>query len=281
MLRKISCNEIKEKIARLAIESNIYLPPDIKQALQKAQETEISPLGKEILSDLLLNQEIAAQEKMPLCQDTGMAVVFVELGQDVHIEGGLLEDAINQGIAQGYKDGYLRKSMLNDPLIRKNTNDNTPAIIHIRLTAGDQLKITLAPKGGGSENMSALAMLKPSAGRQGVKDFVLKTVKEAGSNPCPPLIVGVGIGGNLEKAALLAKTALLRPLDEKNPRVEIAQLEKELLAEINEMNIGPLGFGGQTGALAVAIEIYPCHIACLPVAVNLNCHVARHQSIIL
>jgi fumarate hydratase subunit alpha len=281
MLRKISCNEIKEKIARLAIESNIYLPPDIKQALQKAQETEISPLGKEILSDLLLNQEIAAQEKMPLCQDTGMAVVFVELGQDVHIEGGLLEDAINQGIAQGYKDGYLRKSMLNDPLIRENTNDNTPAIIHIRLTAGDQLKITLAPKGGGSENMSALAMLKPSAGRQGVKDFVLKTVKEAGANPCPPLVVGVGVGGNLEKAALLAKTALLRPLDEKNPRVEIAQLEKELLAEINELNIGPLGFGGQTGALAVAIETYPCHIACLPVAVNLNCHVARHQSIIL
>jgi fumarate hydratase subunit alpha len=281
MLRKISCNEIKEKIARLAIESNLYLPPDVKRALQKAHESETSPLGKEILDDLLLNQEIAAQEKMPLCQDTGMAVVFVDLGQDVHIEGGLLEDAINQGIAQGYKSGYLRKSMLNHPLIRENTNDNTPAIIHIRLTAGDQLKITLAPKGGGSENMSALAMLKPSAGRQGVKDFVLKTVKEAGANPCPPLVVGVGVGGNLEKAALLAKTALLRPLDEKNPQAEIAHLEAELLTEINELNIGPLGFGGKTSALAVAIETYPCHIACLPVAVNLNCHVARHQSIIL
>ncbi|MGI5892295.1 MAG: fumarate hydratase [Bacillota bacterium] len=280
-LKKISFNNIVEKVAEMAIASNRYLPPDVTEALKKSQVHETSELGREILADLLLNQEIAAREKLPLCQDTGMAVVFVELGQDVHIEGGLLEDAINQGIAKGYSEGYLRKSMLNDPLLRQNTNDNTPAILHIKLVAGSNLKITLAPKGGGAENMSAVAMLKPSAGRQGVKDFVLQTVKKAGANPCPPLVVGIGIGGNLEKSALLAKTALLRPLNQAHHQSELAQLEQEILTEINNMNIGPLGFGGTTGALAVAIETYPCHIACLPVAVNLNCHVARHHSVVL
>ncbi|MGI6361982.1 MAG: fumarate hydratase [Bacillota bacterium] len=278
-MKQVSFTDIKTEVAHLAITSNIYLPHDVKNALKEAIKQETSELGQMVLGDLWQNQQIAAEENLPLCQDTGTAVVFVELGQDVHISGGLLEEAINQGIAQGYAQGYLRKSMLNDPLLRENTNDNTPAIIHIQLTAGDKLKITLCPKGGGAENMSKVIMLNPSAGRTGVKEFVLQTIKEAGPNPCPPLVVGVGLGGNLEKAALLAKQALIRPLDERNPRTDLAELEEELLKQINRLGIGPLGFGGQTTALAVAIESYPCHIASLPVAVNLNCHVARHQSV--
>jgi len=230
---------------------------------------------------LMNNAQIAADEKVPMCQDTGFAVVFVELGQDVHIEGGLLEDAVNEGVRRGYTGGYLRKSIVGHPLERVNTGDNTPAVLHVKLVPGEQMKIIVAPKGGGSENMSAIKMLKPAEGVEGVKKFILDTVRAAGPNPCPPVIVGVGIGGTMEKAALIAKEALLRPVGTSSPRPEIAALESEILNDVNALGIGPQGLGGICTALAVHVEIYPAHIASLPVAVNINCHASRHREAIL
>ncbi len=281
MLKTINCEEISRAVAELAFKSNIFLPEDIKKGLDIALKREKNPLACDILGDLILNQKIAAENSLPLCQDTGAAVFFVELGQDIQIKGGLLYDAINQGIARGYTDNYLRKSMVSHPWLRQNTGDNTPAIIHICLKEGDKLKITLMPKGGGAENCSALAMLTPAQDLKGIKDFILKTVKKAGANACPPLIIGIGIGGNFETAPLLAKKALTRNLYQPHPQKEVAALEEELLEEINKMGIGPQGLGGDTTALGVFIEIFPCHIASLPVAVNLNCHVSRHLSVTL
>ncbi|WP_227766269.1 fumarate hydratase [Zhaonella formicivorans] len=280
-MKLITYQTIVAEVKKLCIEANYFLGDDVKTALKTAWHNEISPLGKEILSALYRNSLIASEEQVPICQDTGTAVVFLEIGQDVRIEGGYIYDAVNEGVRQGYTEGYLRKSMVNHPLCRRNTGDNTPAIIHAEIVPGNQLAITVAPKGGGSENMSALAMLTPSAGWTGVKQFVIETVRKAGANPCPPLIVGVGIGGNFEKAALLAKKSLLREVGSPNRDAELAELEKELIKEINNLGIGPQGFGGSVTALAVHIELYPCHIASLPVAVNLNCHVARHKSVIL
>lgn len=281
MARTISFEAIVAAVAELCQKANYSLGPDVQKALREALAGEESPAGKDVLNQILTNIELAAAEEIPLCQDTGVAVVFLEVGQEVQISGGYLYDAVNEGVRKGYTEGYLRKSMVADPLERKNTGDNTPAIIHTKIVPGDQLKITLAAKGGGSENMSALAMLTPAAGREGVKRFVVETVKKAGPNPCPPLVVGVGLGGDFEKAALLAKEALLRPLGEPNPAAHLAALEKELLLEINRLGIGPQGFGGRITALAVHVNAYPCHIASLPVAVNLNCHAARHQSTVL
>mgnify|MGYP000864552413 FL=1 len=262
-------------------EANFNLGNDVMEAFKKFQETETSLTGKEILQILIKNAEIAQEEQAPMCQDTGFAVVFVELGQDVRIEGGNLEDAINEGVRQGYVEGYLRKSIVGHPLERKNTGDNTPAVIHTKIVPGDKLRIIVAPKGGGSENMSAIKMLRPADGVEGVKKFVVDTVKAAGPNPCPPVVVGVGIGGTFEKAALLAKEALLREIGSKSKYPDIAKLEEELLEEINKTGIGPQGLGGRTTALAVHIEIFAAHIASLPVAVNLNCHAARHKEIVL
>ncbi|HHZ01618.1 MAG TPA: fumarate hydratase [Tissierellia bacterium] len=281
-MREVNVKEIANVIERLCIESNYYLPEDVKEALQDSLKKEESPLAKEILQDILKNQEIARRTQVPICQDTGLAVIFLELGQDVRLTGGDLNEAINEGVRRGYKNGYLRKSAVDDPfLVRKNTGDNTPAIIHAKIVAGDKVKIILAPKGGGSENMSALAMLKPSDGVEGIKKFVIDTVDKAGSNPCPPIIVGIGIGGTIEKTTLIAKEALLRTVGQHNPNPEIAKLEKELLEEINKLGIGPQGFGGRTTALAVNIETFPAHIASMPVAINIQCHVARHQEAII
>jgi len=268
-------------VAGLCQEANFQLGADVLAAFEKGLQEETAPAGKDIFRQLLENARIAREESVPMCQDTGFAVVFVEIGQDVHITGGDLYAAINEGVSKGYREGYLRKSILNHPFERQNTGDNTPAVIHCRLVPGDQLKITVAPKGGGSENMSGLKMLKPAEGVAGVKKFVVEQVSFAGPNPCPPIIVGVGIGGTFEKAALLAKEALLRPVGQKNPRPEIAQLEEELLTEINQLGIGPQGLGGRVTALAVHVEVYAVHMASLPVAVNINCHAARHKSITL
>jgi len=281
MARTIPCKDIVETVARLCQEANYYLGQDLKKALEEAYAGEESPTGRDVLKQILANAEIAAAEQIPMCQDTGVAVVFLEVGQEVQIVGGYLYDAVNEGVKKGYTEGYLRKSMVRDPLARQNTGDNPPAVIHTKIVPGDRLKITVAPKGGGSENMSALAMLTPAAGREGVKRFVVETVKKAGPNPCPPVVVGVGLGGNFEKAALLAKEALLRPLGEPNPEPDLAALEQEILNEINRLGIGPQGFGGRITALAVHVNAYPCHIASLPVAVNLNCHAARHKSAVL
>ena len=280
-MREIKASDITESVARLCTEANIKLGDDVYSALQKAEQTEESPVGREVLAQLLENADIARAERMPICQDTGFAVIFVELGQDVHITGSLLNDAINAGVAKGYTEGYLRKSIVAHPLDRKNTGNNTPAVIHVEVVPGDKLKITIAPKGGGSENMSAVNMLKPSDGVEGVKRFVVDTVKSAGPNPCPPIIIGVGIGGTMEKAALLAKKSLLREVGEHNPNPTDAQLEEELLDLVNKTGIGPAGLGGRTTALAVNIETFPCHIASLPVAVNIQCHAARHKEVIL
>ncbi len=268
-------------MAKLCKDANYFLGQDMLDALQKAYDQEISLTGKEIIQQIIDNAEIAKSEEVPMCQDTGFAVIFVELGQEVHIEGGSLEDAINEGVRRGYTDGYLRKSIVGHPLERVNTGDNTPAVIHLKLVPGDKLKITLAPKGGGSENMSAFKMLKPAEGVEGVKQFVLDTVTAAGPNPCPPIVVGVGIGGTFEKSALLSKESLLRSVGTPNPRPEIAELERELLAAVNNLGIGPQGLGGRITAVAVHVEIYPAHIASLPVAVNLNCHASRHKEVIL
>jgi len=282
IMREIGVGIITKEVERLCIESNYYLPEDVKKALEDAAEKEESPLGKEILMDILKNEEIARKNKMPICQDTGLAVVFLEIGQDVRIVGGDLKEAINEGVRRGYKNGYLRKSIVDDPVfLRRNTGNNTPAIIHIDIVQGDKVKIIIAPKGGGSENMSALAMLKPSDGAEGIKKFVIDTVDKAGSNPCPPIIVGVGIGGTVEKATYLAKKALLRKVGEKNPNEAVAKLEEEVLEEINKLGIGPQGFGGIVTALAVHIETFPAHIASMPVAVNIQCHAARHKEAVI
>lgn len=281
-MREINVEEITRTIERLCIESNYYLPQDVKKALEDALDKEESPLAKEILQDMLKNQDIARTNDVPICQDTGLAVIFLELGQDVRLVGGDLNEAIDEGVRRGYKNGYLRKSAVDDPfIIRKNTGDNTPAIIHTKIVPGDKIKLILAPKGGGSENMSALAMLKPSDGIKGIKKFVLDTVDKAGSNPCPPIIVGIGIGGTIEKTTLIAKQSLLRKVGEHNSNPEVAKLEEELLEEINKLGIGPQGFGGRTTALAVNIETFPAHIASMPVAINIQCHVARHQEAII
>jgi fumarate hydratase subunit alpha len=274
-MRQVSVDEVRKVVAAAVIEANTVLPPDVQEALQSALDRESNPAAARFLDIILDNARIAAREKMALCQDTGMVVAHIQLGQDVHLIGGELEEAINQGVREGYQRGYLRKSVVKDPFTRVNTGDNTPAIIHIHLAAGEGLRITLLPKGAGSENMGQLAMLKPSAGVEGVKAFVLQVVREAGGNPCPPIIVGVGVGGNMEKAALLAKQALLREVGQPNPRPDLAALEAEILKGINSLGIGVMGLGGDTTALAVNIETFPTHIACLPVAVNLGCHSTR------
>lgn len=275
-MKTIHVKEIIENVKEMCIEANHYLTDDMKQALKQSEKKEKSPLGKQILAQLDDNLKIAAEDMIPICQDTGMAVIFIEIGQEVYIEGGILTDAVNEGVRQGYVEGYLRKSVVKDPIFRENTNDNTPAVIHYDIVAGDQIKIVLAPKGFGSENMSRIFMLKPADGIEGIKNAILTTVKDAGSNACPPMVVGVGIGGTFEKCALLAKKALTRSVNEHSPISYISELEEELLEKINQSGIGPGGLGGSTTALAVNINTYPTHIAGLPVAVNICCHVNRH-----
>lgn len=276
-MREIHISEIISTVRDLCIESNYYLSNDVKEALCKAKENETWPLAENVLDQIILNSDIAKKEDMPICQDTGMACVFVEVGQEVHIVGGLLQDAINEGVRRGYDEGFLRKSVVKDPINRVNTKDNTPAIIYYDIVQGDKIKITVAPKGFGSENMSRIKMLKPSDGLQGVKDFIIETVKLAGPNPCPPIVIGVGIGGTFDKATYLAKKALIRPLNKRNNEKFYSDLEEELLETINKLGIGPQGFGGKTTALGLNIETYPTHIAGLPVAVNINCHATRHK----
>ena len=280
-MKTINVNEIIKTVKELSIEANYYLPNDVKEAIEEAEKNEKWPIANNILNKILENSQIAAAEKMPICQDTGMACVFVDIGQDVHITGGSLEEAINEGVRQGYAEGFLRKSVVKDPIHRVNTNDNTPALIYYNMVPGDKVKITVAPKGFGSENMSRIAMLKPSDGLEGVKNFVLETVRMAGPNPCPPIVIGVGIGGSFDKAAYLAKKALIRPVNENNTDEFYSNLEKELLEEVNKIGIGSQGFGGKTTALALNIETYPTHIAGLPVAVNINCHATRHKERVL
>lgn len=280
-LRVIEYGDIAAKIKELCLDANRHLPQDVFQALERAQAQEVSPIGKNVLDDILENAQIARDKSMALCQDTGQVVVFAEVGQDVHIQGGLLTDAIDEGVRQAYEEGYLRKSVVSDPLERVNTNDNTPAVVHVSLVAGSQIRLLLAPKGFGSENMSALRMLKPAEGVQGVKDFVLETVINAGGNPCPPIIIGVGMGGTMEKAALLAKRSVLREIGSKHPKPHLAELEAELLELVNKTGVGPQGFGGTQTALAVFVDAFPTHIAGLPVAININCHVARHVEAII
>ena len=275
-MRKIHVENIKDTVAALCIQANYHLSEDIYNCIEKYTQHEKSPVGKDILNKILENARLAKDKKMPICQDTGMAVVYIDIGQDVNAIGGVLEDAIHQGVRKGYQEGYLRKSVVGDPLTRENTGDNTPAVIYYNIVAGDKMNITVAPKGFGSENMSAIKMLKPSDGRQGVIDFVVDTVSAAGANPCPPIVVGVGLGGTMEKAAWLSKKALLRPVNIRNQQEYYVALEEILLEKINTLGIGPQGYGGTTTALAVNIETYPTHIAGLPVAVNINCNVTRH-----
>ena len=275
-MRTIHTDEITKCIKEMCMQVNVDLSPDVKDALLAGKEKEESPIGKQILEQLEKNLEIAKESQIPICQDTGMAVVFLEIGQDVHLEGGALEDAVNEGVRQGYVEGYLRKSVVGDPLIRENTKDNTPAVLHTRIVDGDQVKIKVAPKGFGSENMSRVFMLKPAEGIEGVKDAVLTAVKDAGPNACPPMVVGVGIGGTFEKCALMAKEALTREVGSHSEIEYVKELEEELLTKINSLGIGPGGLGGTTTALAVNINTYPTHIAGLPVAVNICCHVNRH-----
>lgn len=275
-MKTVNVSQITQNIKEMCIEANHYLASDMDSALKNATDTEKSPLGKQILNQLQDNLRIAGDDMIPICQDTGMAVIFMEIGQDVHFEGGSLEDAINEGVRQGYVDGFLRKSVVKDPLIRENTRDNTPAVIHYEMTTGDSVTITVAPKGFGSENMSRVFMLKPADGIEGVKNAVLTAVKDAGPNACPPMVVGVGIGGTFEKCALMAKKALTRPVDQHSDIPYVKEMEEELLDRINRTGIGPGGLGGTTTALAVNINTYPTHIAGLPVAVNICCHVNRH-----
>ena len=276
MIRTIRVEEITKNIKEMCIEANHFLSPDMAEAMKCAEKNEEAPLGKQILEQLQENLKIAGEDMIPICQDTGMAVVFLEIGQDVHLEGGALEDAVNERVRQGYVEGYLRKSVVGDPLIRENTKDNTPAVLHTRIVDGDQVKIKVAPKGFGSENMSRVFMLKPAEGIEGVKDAVLTAVKDAGPNACPPMVVGVGIGGTFEKCALMAKEALTREVGSHSEIEYVKELEEELLTKINSLGIGPGGLGGTTTALAVNINTYPTHIAGLPVAVNICCHVNRH-----
>ena len=279
-MKTIVFDDIVKKVKDACMSANFELGEDVITAFRKTKETEESPVGKEILEQLIENATIAKEEKIAMCQDTGFAVCFVEIGDEVKVSGGNLVEAINEGVRQGYKEGYLRKSICH-PFTRKNTGDNTPAIVHLDMVSGDQLKIIVAPKGGGSENMSRVTMLKPSDGIEGIKRFVVERVRESGANPCPPLVVGVGIGGTFEMAALIAKKALLRPVGSKNPDPELVSLEEELLVEINDLGVGPQGLGGRTTALAVHVNMHPCHIASLPVAVNINCHASRHKEIVL
>ena len=278
-MKTIAFDDIIKKVKDACMSANFELGEDVITAFRKTKETEESPVGKEILEQLIENATIAKEEKIAMCQDTGFAVCFVEIGDEVKVSGGNLVEAINEGVRQGYKEGYLRKSICH-PFTRKNTGDNTPAIVHLDMVSGDQLKIIVAPKGGGSENMSRVTMLKPSDGIEGIKRFVVERVRESGANPCPPLVIGVGIGGTFEKAALIAKKALLRPVGSKNPDPELVSLEEELLVEINDLGVGPQGLGGRTTALAVHVNMHPCHIASLPVAVNINCHASRHKEIV-
>lgn len=275
-MREISVISLKEKVKEMLIKVNYELSDDMKKALRDARKTETSPVGKNILSQLDENMEIARKKQIPICQDTGMAVIFLKIGQEVHFKDGDVKEALNEGVREAYEEGYLRKSVVGDPLLRENTRDNTPAVIHFDLVPGDKVKLSVTCKGFGSENMSRIYMLKPADGREGVVNSVVNTVKEAGPNACPPLVVGVGIGGTFEKAALMAKEALLRPAGEHSSLSHMAELEKEILEKINQLDIGPAGLGGNTTALAVNIESYPTHIAGLPVAVNLCCHVNRH-----
>lgn len=275
-MKTVKYSEIIEHVSIMCQEANFYLGDDVVNAFKKFKQTEESPAGIEVLDQLLKNQEIAREEKIALCQDTGFAVFFVELGGSVHIDGGSIADAINEGVRKGYGDGYLRKSICH-PFTRKNTGDNTPAIIHVELLPGESFKISFAPKGGGCENMSRAIMLKPSDGKEGIKNFIIQTVNESGANPCPPVIVGVGIGGTLDKAAIISKKTLLRTVGSRNPDPELDEMEKELLEKINNLGIGPMGLGGRTTALAVHIEMHPCHIASLPIAVNIGCHSHRHK----
>lgn len=280
-MREICAEQITKTIERLCVEANEHLPLDVRTAIQNFRKEEDWKIASGILDKIIENFEIADREGVPICQDTGMACVFLEIGQDVHIVGGDLSEAIHEGVRRGYEKGYLRKSVVKDPIRRENTKDNTPAMIYTEIVPGEQIRITVAPKGFGSENMSAVRMLKPSAGLEGVKQFILETVEAAGPNPCPPIVVGVGVGGTFDKAAYLAKKALLRPLDSSNPDPFYGELEREMLKRINELGIGPQGFGGRTTAIGVNIETMPTHIAGLPCAVNINCHVTRHQTEVL
>ena len=277
-MREIQCSKITEVIRKLCIEANEHLPEDVKCAIKTAKKEEDGEIAKGILDNIIENYEIADRENVPICQDTGMAVVFMEIGQDVHITGGDLTECVNEGVRQGYTDGYLRKSVVKDPIRRGNTGDNTPAILYTEIVPGEQIKITVGPKGFGSENMSRIMMFKPSAGLEGIKDFIIETVKFAGPNPCPPMVVGVGIGGTFDRCALLAKKALMRPLGSSNKDPFYADLEKELLLKINSLGIGPQGLGGRTTAIGLNIETFPTHIAGMPCAVNINCHVTRHKT---
>lgn len=276
MIRSVNTELLTENIKEMCIQANHYLAPDMEKAMREAYDKESKPLAKQILGQLLENLDIAGEDMIPICQDTGMAVVFLKIGQDVHFEGGSVEEAVNEGVRRGYEEGYLRKSVVGDPLLRVNTKDNTPAVIHYEIVPGDQVEITLAPKGFGSENISKICMLKPADGAEGVKEAILNTVREAGPNACPPVVVGVGIGGTFEKAAILAKKALTREIGTHSPLPHIKEMEEELLAKINEIGLGPAGLGGDTTALAVNINTYATHIAGLPVAVNMCCHVNRH-----
>ena len=280
MIRKISIREIVKVVRDLCMDANYNLGDDVLLAFDKAIENERSEPGREVLKELKENAGIARKEKAPICQDCGLAVVFIEIGQDVHITDGGLKEAINEGVRQGYKDGYLRKSACN-PFTRENTGDNTPAIIHMEIVPGSNIKITFAPKGGGAENMSRVTMLTPAAGLEGIEEFVINRVKESGSNPCPPTIIGIGIGGTFERSAILAKKAILRDIGDRNPDQYLAKIEEELLTKINKLGIGPMGYGGNTTSLDVFIEAEPCHIASLPLAVNVQCHAARHKKAII
>ncbi len=280
-MREIRCEDIIQTVRDLCIQANCHLPEDVRQAICEAKSREKSPVGQAILGDLVNNYTFADEKNLPICQDTGMAVVFCDLGQEAHITGGLLADAVNEGVRKGYTEGFLRCSVVSDPLRRVNTNDNTPAVLHLRLVDGDKLTITVAPKGFGSENMASLTMLKPSVTREQVEQTIVDAVSKAGSNPCPPIVVGVGLGGDFELSALLAKRALLRPLDEDNPDPYYADMEHSVLEKVNRLGIGPQGLGGKVTALKVSIEAHPTHIAGLPCAVNLNCHVTRHATAVL
>lgn len=277
-MRNVHVSEITRNIKEMCIEANHFLSEDMSAAMKNAVQTEESPLGKQILNQLQENLQIAGEDMIPICQDTGMAVVFLEIGQDVHLTGGNLAEAVDEGVRRGYDKGYLRKSVVADPIRRGNTGDNTPAMLYTEIVPGDKVKITVGPKGFGSENMSAIRMFKPSAGLQGIKDFIIETVEAAGPNPCPPMVVGVGIGGTFDKAALLAKKAIMRPIDSSHPDPFYADLEKEMLEKINELGIGPQGFGGKTTAIGLNIETLPTHIAGMPCAININCHVTRHKT---
>jgi fumarate hydratase subunit alpha len=279
-MREIHVDEIRDNVAQICIDAAYNVSDDVMTAFDRALETETVPTAKEIIGLLKENARIAREEHIPLCQDTGIAIFFVEIGQDLRIKNGFLADAINEGVRKGYKEGFLRKSVV-DPISRKNTGDNTPAIIYTELVPGDKLRISFMPKGAGSENMSVIRMLRPTEGIEGIRSFVLECVQKAGANPCPPVVIGVGIGGDFEKAALLAKKALLRPVGSPNAKLELASLEEMLLRTVNKTGIGPEGLGGKVTAMAVHVESFPCHIASLPVAVNINCHAARHKTIIL